>query len=92
VPDRYRAGALGLGDTIMVSACLVGSLVAPALARYAGARVALLLVALAAALPVIIVRLHPARRRTTAYDAPGEPTGARPDPRGASSVGATRLG
>ena len=32
VPDRYRAGALGLADTVMVGACLVGSLVAPALA------------------------------------------------------------
>ena len=29
VPDRYRAGALGLGDTVMVGACLVGSLVTP---------------------------------------------------------------
>ena len=92
VPDRYRAGALGLGDTIMVSACLVGSLVAPALARYAGARAALLLVALTAVLPVLIVRLVPAVRRDTAYDAPGEPTGARPDPRGAPPVGAARLG
>ena len=45
VPDRYRAGALGLADTIMVGACLVGSLVAPALATYAGARPALLVVA-----------------------------------------------
>ena len=36
VPDRYRAGALGLADTIMVAACLVGSLLAPALARVAG--------------------------------------------------------
>ena len=46
VPDRYRAGALGLADTIMVGACLVGSLVgkprpatpapAAALSAYAG--------------------------------------------------------
>ena len=69
VPDRYRAGALGLADTIMVGACLVGSLVAPALTRYAGARPALLLVALVAALPVLAVRLLAARRPATAYDA-----------------------
>ena len=92
VPDRYRAGALGLADTIMVGACLVGSLVAPALATYAGARPALLVVALAAVLPVLAVRLLPPVGRATPYDASGERTAARPDPRGAPAVGAARLG
>jgi MFS family permease len=92
VPDRYRAGALGLADTVMVGACLVGSLVAPSLARYAGARPALLLVALAALLPVLAVRLLPYRRPRTPYDASSERTPAGPDPRGAPAVGAARVG
>lgn len=108
VPDRYRAGALGLADTIMVGACLVGSLVAPTLARYAGPRPALLFVAVAALLPVLAAWRRPARRPSTPYDAAGErprpisqpgpdPRGAPaaaagPDPRGAPSVGASRVG
>jgi hypothetical protein len=92
VPDRYRAGALGLADTVMVGACLIGGLLAPALARYAGARPALLLVALAALLPVLVVWLVPTRRPATAYDAARERAGAGPDPRGAPAVGAARMG
>ena len=96
VPDRYRAGALGLADTIMVGACLVGSLVAPTLARYAGPRPALLFVAVAALLPVLAAWRRPTRRPSTPYDAAGErgaPTAAAgPDPRGAPSVGASRVG
>ncbi len=92
VPDRYRAGALGVADTVMVGACLVGSLAAPGLARYAGARPALVLVALAAVVPVLAVRLVAARRPTTPYDVAGEPPGARPDPRSAPTVGASRMG
>ena len=92
VPDRYRAGALGLADTIMVGACLVGSLVAPALARVAGARPALLVVAAVAVLPVLAVRLLPPIPAATPYDASGERTPAGPDPRGAPAVGAARLG
>lgn len=92
VPDRYRAGALGLADTVMVGACLVGSLVAPALARYAGARPALLLVAVAAVLPVVARRMLPTAALPTAYDAAGERTPAGPDPRGAPAVGAARVG
>jgi MFS family permease len=92
VPDRYRAGALGLADTIMVGGCLVGSLVAPALARSAGARPALVLVAGAVALPVLAAWLVPARRPATPYDAAGERTAAGPDPRGAPAVGAARMG
>jgi MFS family permease len=95
VPDRYRAGALGLADTVMVAACLAGTLVAPALARYAGARQALLLVAATAALPVLLVlavRLLPARRPATPYDAGREPPRIvrqpGPDPRSASPVDA----
>jgi hypothetical protein len=92
VPDHYRAGALGVADTVMVGACLVGSLAAPTLARYAGARPALVLVALAAALPVLAVRLLPTRRARTPYDGVGERAAARPDPRGAPAVGAPRMG
>ena len=92
VPDRYRAGALGLADTVMVGACLVGSLVAPALATYAGARPALLVVALAALVPVFAVRLLPPAVPRTPYDAASERTPARPDPRGAPAVGGARLG
>ena len=92
VPDRYRAGALGLADTVMVGACLVGSLVAPALAEHAGARTALLVVALSAVLPLLAVRLLPYRSPSTPYDASGERPPARPDPRGAPAVGAARVG
>ena len=92
VPDRHRAGALGLADTIMVGACLVGTLVAPALATYAGARPALLVVALAVVLPVLAVRSLPHRWPRTPYDATDERAAARPDPRGAPAVGAARVG
>jgi transmembrane secretion effector len=91
VPDRYRAGALGLADTVMVGACLIGSLVAPALTRLTGARPALLLVALVAVLPVLAVRLLPSGRPVTAYDAADERAGAGPHPRGAPPVGAARV-
>jgi hypothetical protein len=96
VPDRYRAGALGLADSIMVGACLVGSLVAPTLARFAGPRPALLFVAVAALLPVLAAWRGPARRPSTPYDAASErgapAAAAGPDPRGAPSVGAPRVG
>ena len=93
VPDRYRAGALGLADTVMVGACLVGSLVAPALARYAGARPALLLVALAAVLPVLARPVAPAQiGRALPTMLRVSERQARPDPRGAPAVGAARLG
>jgi MFS family permease len=92
VPDRYRAGALGLADTVMVGACLVGTLVAPLLARYAGARPTLLAVAALAVLPVLAVRLLPTRRRVTPYDAARDATGTGPDPRSAPPVGAARVG
>jgi len=92
VADRFRAGALGLADTVMVGGCLAGNLVAPTLARYAGARVALVLVALAAVLPVLGVRLLPHAWPRTAYDAASDSTGARPHPRGAPAVGTARVG
>ncbi len=92
VPDHYRAGALGLADTVMVGACLVGSLGAPALATYAGAQPALLAVAGAAVLPVLACRLFRTASLASPYDAPGERTPARPDPRGAPAMGAARVG
>jgi len=92
VPDHYRAGALGLADSVMVGACLVGSLVAPALASQAGSRPALLLVAVAATLPPLTTRLLPNLRPRTAYDAASDRTAAGPDPRGAPAMGAARVG
>ena len=92
VPDRYRAGALGLADTVMVGACLVGSLVAPTLARYAGARPALLMVAARRGAAGARRPVAPVRSPRTPYDASDERTESRPDPRGAPTVGAARLG
>jgi hypothetical protein len=92
VPDRYRAGALGLADSVMVGACLVGSLMAPGLARWAGARPALLLVAVAAVLPLLAGRLVRASRPVTPYDAARERAGEGSDPRGAPAMGPARLG
>ena len=43
VADEHRAGALGLGDAVMVSCAMVGSLAAPLLASALGARGALVL-------------------------------------------------
>jgi hypothetical protein len=76
----------------MVGACLVGSLVAPVLARYAGARPALLLVASAALMPVLVVRLLRLLGPTTAYDAVSERAAAGPHPRGAPAMEAARMG
>lgn len=53
VPDHHRAGALGLADAVMVGSCLVGSLVGPALVAGAGPRLAVVLLAAAAVLPVV---------------------------------------
>lgn len=92
VPDRYRAGALGLMDTVMVGACLVGSLVAPVLAELSGARTALLVVAAVTVIPGLVSRLTPTGALRTAYDAADGRAGAGPDPRGAPAVGAARVG
>ena len=48
MPDHYRAGALGVADSVMVGACLVGSLVTPALVAVLGPRPTVLLAAAAA--------------------------------------------
>ena len=45
VPDERRAGVLGLTDSVMVGAAMVGSLLAPWLASAVGARASLLLIA-----------------------------------------------
>jgi MFS family permease len=71
VPDRYRAGALGLADTVMVGGCLIGSLVAPTLAQWAGARPALLVVSALALLPLLLAR--GSRRARTASVAAAQP-------------------
>ena len=53
MPDHYRAGALGVADSVMVGACLVGSLVTPALVEAVGPR-ATVLVGGAAALVALV--------------------------------------
>ncbi|WP_395695899.1 MFS transporter [Nocardioides sp.] len=45
VPDEHRAGALGVGDSVMVLGALLGSLVAPALVGLGGPRLAFVLCA-----------------------------------------------
>jgi len=85
VPDHHRAGALGLMDTVMVGACLVGSLLAPLLVGLVGGRGVLIAAAVAVALTAV-------NRLRTPYDALDERQAARPDPRGAPAVGAARVG
>ena len=53
MPDHYRAGALGLADSVMVGAALVGSLVTPALAEVVGPRPTVLLAAAAALVALV---------------------------------------
>ena len=53
VPDRYRAGALGLGDTVMVGACLVGSLLTPTAVAMVGARPTIATAAVLVAVPLL---------------------------------------
>ena len=54
VPDRYRAGALGLGDTVMVGACLVGSLVTPTAVAMVGARPTIATAAMLVVVPLLV--------------------------------------
>ncbi len=65
VADEHRSGALGLGDAVMVSCAMAGSLVAPLLASAIGARSALVLLGstcLVAVLPAVgRVRHHRSR-------------------------------
>jgi MFS family permease len=68
VPDRYRSGALGLADSIMVGACLVGSLMTPALVELVGPRP---LVVLASGLAIVAVAAGVSIR--TAVDRSGAP-------------------
>lgn len=56
VPDRHRAGALGLGDSVMVLGALVGSLLGPALVSVAGPRSTLLLGAAACVAGAVVGR------------------------------------
>jgi hypothetical protein len=56
MPDHYRAGALGVADSVMVGACLVGSLVTPALVGAVGPRAALLLAATSTVLAIAAAR------------------------------------
>lgn len=61
VPDRARAAVLGLGDTAMIGAALLGSLLAPPLARAVGSGPTLVVLALGV-LAVLAV-LRPRRPR-----------------------------
>ncbi|MFN8192804.1 MAG: MFS transporter [Nocardioidaceae bacterium] len=59
VPDAVRASVLGLADTTMVGAALLGSLLGPALVEAAGPRVLLAVVAtLAVATAVLLNQRH----------------------------------
>ena len=74
VPDRYRAGALGLADSIMVGACLAGSLVTPALAGVLGPRPTMALAGTVALLALAAARhlrvgMVPETRATAAVPA-----------------------
>ena len=55
-PDRLRASVLGLTDTAMVAAALVGALVAPVLAGALGPRVVVLVAAAGSVAAVAMVR------------------------------------
>ena len=55
-PDRLRASVLGLTDTAMVAAALVGALVAPVLAGALGPRVVVLIAAAGSVAAVAMVR------------------------------------
>lgn len=59
IPDGSRASVFGLADTAMVSAALVGSLCAPLLAELLGARVLVVLLAVASLALVGLVRQRP---------------------------------
>ncbi len=73
VPDRYRAGALGVGDTVMVGACLVGSLLTPTCVAVIGARPTIALAALLAVAPATW-RTRPSRRRHVGRHRAGDRT------------------
>jgi MFS family permease len=67
-PDRLRASVLGLTDTAMVAAALVGALVAPVLAGALGPRVVVLIAAAGSVAAVAMVRRPVVRPATV-----GEP-------------------
>jgi hypothetical protein len=61
IPDESRASVFGLGDTAMVGAALVGSLVAPPLAEALGARALLIAVAIVLVAMGGLIRSAPVR-------------------------------
>ncbi|WP_432477745.1 MFS transporter [Nocardioides sp. GXQ0305] len=63
-PDRYRASVLGIGDTAIVAAALVGSLVGPVAASALGARGLTALLGVLAALLVLDARRMTVPART----------------------------
>ena len=71
VPDRHRAGAVGLADTVMVGSALLGSLSGPLLAAGLGARPAMGLVALVCLLPcapILVARMRDGRESAAPKD------------------------
>lgn len=85
VPDHRRAGVLGLGDSVMVLAALLGALLAPPLAGVWGPRPVLWLLAVACLLGAPVVHRAVTRRRQEVADpAPGQPTTT---PRSTTAVG-----
>ena len=65
VADEHRAGVLGLGDAVMVSCAMVGTLVAPLLAAALGPRLGLVVLG-GACVVVVLVGVVRSRRRSNA--------------------------
>jgi MFS family permease len=71
-PDRHRASVLGIGDTAIVSAALVGSLLGPAAVSALGARTLIALLGAMTALLVLDARRMTVPSRATEVPAGGQ--------------------
>ena len=80
VADEHRAGVLGLGDAVMVSCAMVGTLVAPLLAAALGPRLGLVVLGGACVVVVLVgvVRSRRARPADAAAVADAEAPAVRP--------------
>ena len=72
-PDPMRATVLGITDTAMVAAALVGALVAPVLAGAMGARALVLGTGVVCVAGILLLRI-PAARQTCHPPAPPAPS------------------
>jgi MFS family permease len=83
VPDEHRAGTLGLTDSVMVGAALVGSLLAPTLVSALGPRGLLVLLAVACAATAAVPARVSARQEPRI---PSQREPARPPARSSSAA------